>query len=72
MTRAFSRRRLDRLVIPFSRTASAEYFTVAVDFAVEIDSFAAQIANNSLAFVSGEFFWRQFDLHPLRGEKVIV
>jgi hypothetical protein len=52
--RAFSQ----PLVITFSGTGSAENFSIARYFAAEVDPFAALLAHNSFAFVSGKLFRR--------------
>jgi hypothetical protein len=63
---------LNGLVVSFTGAPSAEHSAVLPDFAAEVDAFAAGIANNPLAFVPGKFFGRQFDLHPLGSEPVII
>ena len=50
----------------------AKNFSVRANLAAEVDAFAAFFTHDSFPFVSGEFFRRQFDFHPLLREKIIV
>ena len=61
-----------QFVITLSRTTAAEYFSFAANFTAKINPFATNFANNALPFVSGEFFWRKFNSHPLRRELVVI
>jgi len=46
------------LAITLSGTCAAEDFSIAHYFAAKVDPFAALLAYNSFAFVSGRLFWR--------------
>src|SRR5712692_1957405 len=65
---------LQRFVIPVIAigAGAAKDFAVAAYLTAEVDAFTTGGADDTLAFVSGKFFWRKFDLHPLRGEQVVV
>ena len=45
-----------KVVVAVAGAGPAEDFSVADDFAVEVDSFATYFTNNSFALISGEFF----------------
>jgi len=49
---------LKRPVILLSGATPAEHFVFTAHFAAEVDTFAANIAHNSITFITGEFFWR--------------
>src|SRR6185437_6497739 len=63
---------LERLVIARFRAGAgeAEALSVSFDEAVVVDAFTALCTGEAVAFVAGEFLWRQGDADPFLGEEV--
>ena len=59
---------LDRLVISFAGASPAQHSSITTHFAAKVNPFAADCAHKSFTLVSGKFFGRQIDFHPLAGE----
>jgi len=62
----------ERVVVTLSGAGLAQGLPLAPHFPPKIDSLAALLAGDSFSLVSGKFFRREIDFHPLCCEQVVI